>query len=68
MDWDNVRGEKPRPPMSLPTLKLLETCWRLQTPSGRIIDCGIYRTDAPGLGNCRDTRSDELSEDRQSIQ
>jgi hypothetical protein len=25
MDWDNIRGEKPRPPAPLPTLQLLET-------------------------------------------
>ena len=49
MDWDNVRGQKPRPPAPLPTLDLLENCWRMKSPSGRIIACGIYRTEAPGL-------------------
>jgi hypothetical protein len=49
MDWDNVRGEKPSRPMPLPMLDLLETCWRLTATSGRILTCGIYRTDAPGL-------------------
>ena len=49
MDWDNVRGEKPRPPVQLPLLLLLETCWRMKTPSGRVVSCGIYRTDGPGL-------------------
>jgi hypothetical protein len=49
MDSDNVRGEKPRRPAALPALDLLETSWRVKAPSGRIITCGIYRTDAPGL-------------------
>ena len=30
MDWDNVRGEKPRQPPALPVLNLVETCWRVQ--------------------------------------
>jgi hypothetical protein len=30
-------------------LELLETCWRMKAPSGRVLFCGIYRTDAPGL-------------------
>jgi hypothetical protein len=49
MDWDNVRGEKPRQPPAVPVLALLETCWRLAGPSGRVISCGIYRTEAPGV-------------------
>ena len=48
MDWDNVRTpaqRKPDPPAST----LLETCWRLRAPSGRVITCGIYRDAAPWL-------------------
>ena len=26
-----------------------ESCRGLKAPSGRIVSCGIYRTDAPGL-------------------
>ena len=35
MDWDSIRGEKGRP-ATAPPLKLLETCWRIKTPSGRV--------------------------------
>ena len=28
---------------------MLETCWELGTARGRMLTCGIYRTDAPGL-------------------
>jgi hypothetical protein len=49
MVWDNVRGENPRPAAPPPLLHLLETCWRMKTPSGRIVTCGIYRTDGPGI-------------------
>jgi len=28
---------------------LLETCWRIRTPSERIIVCGIYQDAAPGF-------------------
>ena len=49
MDWDNVRGEKPRQRLALPALDLLETSWRVKAPSGGLITCGVYRTDAPGL-------------------
>ena len=34
-----------RPPAE-PRLELLETCWRFVGPSGRLLTCGIYRTDA----------------------
>jgi len=32
-----------------PKLELLELCWRMQGPSGRPFECGIYETDAPGV-------------------
>jgi len=38
----------PRPARE-PRLDLLEACWRMQTPNGRILSCGIYGTDAPGV-------------------
>lgn len=44
--WDEMFA--PRPPVG-PTLKLLETCWRVRTPSGRVVSCGIYADNAPGL-------------------
>jgi hypothetical protein len=49
VDWENVGGEKPRQPPALPVMDLLETCWRVRGPSGRVITCGRYVTDAPDL-------------------
>jgi hypothetical protein len=49
MEWDNVRGEKLPAPVAPPMLHLLETCWRLKAPSGRVVSCGIYRTEGPGV-------------------
>lgn len=31
------------------TLTLLETCWRLRGPSGRVLTCAVYRIAAPGV-------------------
>ena len=50
MDWDAIyREHKDR--KNTPRLDLLETCWRMRSPqkSTRILGCGIYRTDAPGV-------------------
>jgi hypothetical protein len=30
----------------LPRLELVELAWRMRAPSGRILECGIYLTDA----------------------
>jgi len=30
----------------LPRLELVEIAWRMRAPSGRILECGIYLTDA----------------------
>lgn len=30
----------------VPRLDLLETCWQVKAPSGRVLSCGIYQTDA----------------------
>jgi hypothetical protein len=38
-----------RQPAAEPRLELLETCWQLRTPRGRILYCGIYQTDTPGF-------------------
>src|SRR5687768_7319430 len=48
MDWDSLRGEKSRPKEPAP-LDLIEMSWRVRTPSGRVLTCGIYRNAAPGL-------------------
>ena len=29
-----------------PTLTLIETCWEMTSPRGRVLSCGIYQTDA----------------------
>jgi hypothetical protein len=43
MDWANVKD--PIAPAAEPSpLVLVETCWRMQSPSGKILQCGIYRT------------------------
>ena len=44
MDWDAPRSHETASPP-----RLLETCWRVKTPSGRIVSCGIYADSAPGL-------------------
>jgi hypothetical protein len=44
--WDERMTLKlPREPM----LTLLELCWRMKAPSGRVLECSICRTAAPGL-------------------
>jgi hypothetical protein len=48
MDWDNIRNRTPRP-QPKPLLKQLEIYWRMRAPSGRVVTCGIYRTDGPGV-------------------
>lgn len=47
MDWNNVRGTADQS-RDVPTIGLLETAWMMKGPSGRILDCGIYRI-ATGL-------------------
>jgi hypothetical protein len=48
MDRDKIHdGPSPRSPTT--SLRLLETCWGMKTPSGRIVSCGIYADNAPGL-------------------
>jgi len=35
----------PRPPEE-PRLELVVPCWRMRGPSGHVLSCAIYRTDA----------------------
>jgi hypothetical protein len=49
MDWNSVRGTG-RKSDDAPALDLVETCWRMKGPSGRVFACAIYRdAAAPGL-------------------
>ena len=41
--WDERMTPRPRP---APRLERLETCWRARSPTGRVLECGLYRTDA----------------------
>jgi len=44
--WEERMTRRPDPE---PKLLLVETAWQMRAPSGRILACGIYDTDAPGL-------------------
>ena len=39
MDWDQSKHAPAR-------LELLETYWRFRGPSGRVLDCSVYQTNA----------------------
>jgi hypothetical protein len=39
--WEERMTRRPDPE---PRLELLETCWRMRAPSGRILSCGVYQT------------------------
>ncbi len=41
--WDERMTPRPN---REPRLDLIEVCWRVVGPSTKIIECGIYRTDA----------------------
>jgi hypothetical protein len=48
MDWTHIDSGGPhRSP--LPRLTLLEAQWRVQTPHGRILSCGIYQSATSGV-------------------
>ena len=48
MDWRHIdSGGPPRAP--LPRLTLLEAQWRVRTPYGRILSCGIYQSATSGV-------------------
>jgi hypothetical protein len=50
MDWEKVYREH-KEEKNAPRLDLVEMCWRMRSlqKAKRILQCGIYRTDAPGL-------------------
>ena len=47
MFWARIDSDAP--PRELPRLTMLEAQWRVLTPHGRIISCGIYRSATSGL-------------------
>jgi|SoiMethySBSTD1v2_1073268.scaffolds.fasta_scaffold5373543_2 hypothetical protein len=48
MDWTHIDSDGP-PRAPLPRLKLLEAQWRVLTPHGRILSCGIYQSETSGI-------------------
>lgn len=32
-----------------PPATLLEVCWHIRTPNGKVVTCAVYRDAAPGL-------------------
>ena len=48
MDWTHIDGGGPSQ-SPLPRLKLIEALWRVQTPRGRILSCGIYQSATSGI-------------------
>ena len=47
MDWSRVKDE-PRAQGAAP-LELIEACWCMKGPNGKVLQCGIYRSAAPGV-------------------
>jgi hypothetical protein len=48
MNWDTVKtpiGRSADPPAP----ELVELCWRMKGPSDKVLQCGIYRSAAPGV-------------------
>lgn len=48
MDWNKVKN----PPTGSddgPVIELVELCWRMSGPSGKVLSCGIYHSAAPGV-------------------
>jgi hypothetical protein len=41
--WEDRMTPRPKPE---PRLDLIDVCWRAFSPTGKVIECGIYRTDA----------------------
>jgi hypothetical protein len=50
MDWERIYREH-KDKKNTPRLEMIEMCWRMRSlqKSTRILECGIYRTDAPGV-------------------
>jgi len=36
-----------------PTLTLIETCWEMTSPQGRVLTCGVFQTTAGLEVRCR---------------
>ena len=51
MDWNTVHKSSPNHRGGdPPSLELIERCWCMRGPSGRVIGCGIYHTQGvPGF-------------------
>jgi hypothetical protein len=48
IDWDKVKTPvRPAAPPAPP--EVVETCWRMRGPSGKVLACTICRDAAPGL-------------------
>src|SRR5687767_14304352 len=47
MDWDRVRSAPASNDPASPVA--LEVCWRVRTPSNRVVTCGLFRDEAPGV-------------------
>ena len=44
--WDERMNGRPEPE---PRLELLLTAWQFRAPSGKVLSCGLYRTEVPGF-------------------
>ena len=47
MDWNRAHDTAAAITPAAPTV--VESCWQLRTPRGRVITCAIYRDVAPGF-------------------
>lgn len=63
MDW--AASDYVPPPRTTPKPQLVETCWRMKGPSGRLLECGIYRDVAPGF-DVRCGYGDELMQSKRA--
>jgi hypothetical protein len=48
MDWDRIYEPLPRR-VDMPGERVVETCWRIRVPGGRVLTCTIVLDAAPGL-------------------
>jgi|SRR5688572_19886031 len=47
MDWTRVKESNNN--QVADALERIETCWRMKGSSGKVLECGIYRTAARGV-------------------
>jgi hypothetical protein len=47
---------------------MVETCWRVKSAGGRIITCGIYVSEAPGLGGARQVQRGDLLRSQRTVE